>query len=91
MLLQMKHNGHFFVQCVIDYWGNPPCITAFIWFFPALSVATGFMQEVSCTFVMVCNERVQLQSKYNNHLTFQCVIDYWGTCLDAGMPGTIFS
>ena len=33
--------------------------------------------------------------KQNGHLTFQCVIDYWGVCSDAkllyGMPGTILS
>ena len=33
--------------------------------------------------------------KHNGHLTFQCVIDYWGVCSNAkllyGMPLTILS
>ena len=29
--------------------------------------------------------------KHNGHLTFQSVIDCWGVCLDAGMPGAILS
>ena len=33
--------------------------------------------------------------KHNGHLTFQCVIDYWGACSNAillyGMPVTILS
>ena len=29
--------------------------------------------------------------KYNGHLTFQCVIDYWGACSVEGMPGAMFS
>ena len=37
----------------------------------------------------------QLHKKHNGHLTFQCVIDYWGTHSDVklfyGMPGTILS
>ena len=29
--------------------------------------------------------------KHTGHLTFQCIIDYWGEYSDEGMPGTILS
>ena len=29
--------------------------------------------------------------KQNGHLIFQCTIDCWGACLDAGMPVAIIS
>ena len=33
--------------------------------------------------------------KHNGHLTFQCIIDYWGVYFDEklfyGMPGAMFS
>ena len=57
----------------------------------ALSIVTGITQRSSCTFVMLCNEWNMATTKCNGHLTFQCVIDCWGTCLDAGMPGAIIS
>jgi len=41
---------------------------------------------------ILCNEwSIATQIKSNGHLTFQCVIDYWGTRLDEGIPGAILS
>ena len=45
---EAKWPPHF--QCVIFHQGVHHD------FFPTLSIATGFMQKISCTFVMQCNE-----------------------------------
>ena len=66
------------------------------------------LQYVQCTYhgltsVLLCvpvifadNARCRFAiARYGFHLTFQCVINYWGVRLDAklfyGMPGTILS
>ena len=53
-------------------------------------------KDSSCT-VLVCKheQSIAIQMKHSSNLTFQCVIDYWGTHLDAklllGIPGAILS
>ena len=60
--------------------------------FGCLPVVIGFIQGISCTFVMLCNKRSTATNETYWPPHFQCVIDYliWG-CQDAGMSGVIVS
>ena len=78
--------SHLTFQCITDYWGT--CYNLPLAFLPYF---LNSCREVSCMFVTLCKERSITTTKCNGHLTFQCVIDYWGAHSDTGMHGTIVS